>query len=815
MPLTQDIRYALRTFARNPGLVAAVRLSIGLGVAANTTVFSMVNTLLLGQLPVRDANRLVAFDEGKSYSWPDYLDYREGTRPVFEDVAAHFPLLPASIGGRGEPERIWGQGTTGNYFSVIGVQPQFGRGFTAEQDKEEHADVVVLSHGLWKRRFGGDPNIIGQKVLLNNYPYEVLGVTPPGYHGTERGLVAEFWVPIVTAARLMPDLPIKDLIDKRTSQWVTLTARLKPGVSREQAQAAANVVKQRIDKTYRKDPQDHHRPPIRLTLAGGLPAGSNTPAMALMTVLMAVVALVLLIACANVANLMLARAASRQKEIGVRLAVGAGRMRLIRQLLTESVLLSIGGATFGFWLAWMATTAMSHFEPPIPLPIAFDFTPDMRVFLFTAVLAVLTGIVFGLVPALRATRPDLISVIKNDSAALGTTRRFGLRNGLVVVQVAFSLVLLIGSVLFLRSLQQATSIDIGMRADNVLLLAFDPKLHHYSRERTTQLIDELRNRVNVIPGVRSVSYVDSIPLSIGGTSFGMRSADAKANSEMASVDIYNVGIDYFKTMGIPVLRGREFNRADHGATAIINETLARRLFGKGDPLGRQVYSEEGPAGNKMYEVIGIARNTKSRTIGEDPQNIAYFFLENAPDQVMSFYGISIAVKTSVPPRQLEPSVRAELRKLDPNLPVFGIETMQEHVDKSMLLPRLCATLLGLFGAVGLSLATIGLYGVINFSVRARTREIGIRMALGAEAGRVVGMVMRQGIGLVLTGLVAGLAISFALTRFAASLLYGISTTDAVTFVVVPAVMVAVAIAAVLLPARRASRVDPLNALRYE
>jgi predicted permease len=380
--------------------------------------------------------------------------------------------------------------------------------------------------------------------------------------------------------------------------------------------------------------------------------------------------------------------------------------------------------------------------------------------------------------------------------------------------VALSLVLLVGATLFLRSLQNATSIDIGMRADNILLLAFDPKLQQYSKEKSTQFLDQLRDRVTALPGIKTVSYLDSIPLSIGGTNFDLRVAD-KADAKTSNADIYNVGERYFETVGVPLLQGREFSRGRDKNAAILNEKLAREMFGNANPIGRHISSREGPEKRSDYEVIGIARNSKSRTIGEEQHNVAYLFLENAPEQVMSFYGISLAAKTAGPPRRFESAIRAEIRKLDPNLPVFGIETMQEHVDKSMLLPRLCATLLGVFGGVGLILATVGLYGVISYSVRSRTREIGIRLALGAESRRVIRMVLQQGLGLVVAGLLAGLALAFVLGRFAASLLYGVSGTDTFTFVFVPFALVMVGTAAILIPARRASRVDPMGALRYE
>jgi len=809
--LLQDARYAVRTLSKAPGFAAVIIISIGLGIAANATVFSIANGLLWGILPVKDPGSLVMFSEGESFSYPDYIDYRNQTKDIFEGVSAHFPFVPASLGGVGEPERIWGQLASGNYFSLIGVSPTLGRPIRPDEDEVLGRDaVVVLSHDLWTRRFGADPGVLGRAVVLNGQPYTVIGVAPAGFNGTDHGIVSAFWVPVAMAEQIMPDLTKDDARTKRNDQWLLLNARLKPGVSRTQAAAGLNVVKKRIDGTYRKD-QKNHPPPITLSSAGGLIGQSETPALGLMAVLMVVVALVLMVACANVANLLLARATGRQKEIAIRLAIGASRKRLVRQLLIESVLLAFAGAAVGFLLAAVAARAVSRFELPLPLPIVFDFNVDMRVLAFTAGLSLVTAVLFGLAPALRATRTDLVGALKNESAVFGRVARFGMRNTLVIVQVALSLVLLVGASLFLRSLQNASSIDIGFQPGNILLMGVDPKLHNYSREKTQHFLSELRDRVSALPGVRSVSYIDSLPLSIGGTSFDFKASGSKASVEQSvNADVYNVGSKFFETMGLRLLRGRDFTKTDDEHVAIVNETMARRLFGNTDPLGRQMLADK-----TSYTIVGVARNSKSRTLGEGPVNCAYLFIEAAPEKVFSFFGISIAVKTSVSAQTLARPVRAEIAKLDPNLAVFSTETMQEHVDKSLLLPRISATLLGTFGAVGLTLAAIGLYGVMSYSVRRRTREIGIRMALGAESGSVMRMVLRQGLALTTVGLIVGLAIALALGRFAATLLYGISGTDPVTFVAVPAVLLAAAVAATVFPAYRAARVNPNEALRYE
>ncbi len=817
--LWQDARYAVRTLSKAPGFTLIVVISIALGIGANATVFSIANGILWSALPVRDPGRLVTFAEGNSISYPDFVDYRDQTTGIFEGgVCAHFPLIPASLGGKGEPERVWGQAVSGNYFSVAGANLALGRGILPAEDVVgNHDAVVVLGHGLWQRRFGSDPAMVGHTIVLNGQRYTVAGVASTGFCGTDHGINAEFWVPLAMAESIMPDLVSipgdekSSLSTARDNSWLILNARLKAGVSHAQALAAVNVVKRRLDETYRKG-EKQHSPPMTLDPASGMLGGSESPAASLLAVLMVVVGLVLLVACANVANLMLARATGRQREVAIRLALGASRARLVRQLLTESILLSLAGAALGFMLAATSAHAISRFELPLPFPIVFDLDVDARVFAFTAVLSIMTGLLFGLVPALRATRPNLVAELKNESTIFGRIRGFGLRNSLVVVQVALSLVLLAGAGLFLRSLQNASSIDLGMKPENILLMGFDPKLHSYSREQTQQFLITLRERVSALPGVRSISFVDSLPLSIGGTGYNFKAAGLNGGPEQeVSADVYSVGSGFFETMGIPLLRGREFNhQGDDERVVIVNETMAQHLFGTENPLGREIVADR-----ISRTVVGVARNAKSRTLGEGPRNCAYLFLEATPEKVFSFYGISITVKTAVNPRSLILPVRAQITALDSNLAVFRVETMQEHVGKSMLLPQISATLLGVFGAVGLTLAAIGLYGVMSYSVRRRTREIGIRMAVGASSRCVLAMVMRQGMIMTGVGLAIGLALALALGRFTASLLYGISGTDRLTLASVTGILLLAGLAASLFPAHRAARVEPVKALRYE
>ncbi len=811
--MLKDLRFAARSLLKAPALTLVITVSISLGIAANATVFSVANGLLWSVLPVRDPGRTVVFSESESFSYPDYLDFSNQSGDIFEGgVIAHFPLIPASLGGTGEPERVWGQAVSGNYFSILGVQMSLGRPILAEEDQVLGRDqVVVLSHDLWRRRFGADRAIIGRGVVLNGQRFTVVGVAPAAFHGIDLGMISEFWVPLAMAERIMPDLAVDlNVRTNRDNGWLILNARLKPGVSRGKAVTALNVIKKRIDDTYRK--QEKHHQTITLQAAGGLEAGSATPAVGLMAVLTIVVALVLLVACANVANLLLARAAGRQKEIAIRLALGAGRRQLVRQLLTESLLLALAGAVPGFLLAAAAARAISNFQLPLPFPIVFNFNVDLRVAAFTMVLSLVTALLSGLAPALRATRPDLVGALKEESVVFGRGGRFRLRNVLVVTQVALSLVLLSTAGLFLRSLGHASAIDIGFKPENILMMTVDPKLHNYSRERTVQFLSQLRERVSALPGARSVSYVDTVPLSIGGSSYDFNADAANGQPQQsANANVYSVGSGYFETMGIPMLRGRDFERQNGDEhSVIINETMAARLFPKQDPIGGIIRADK-----KVYTVIGVARNSKSRTLGEAPVNAAYLSLEAAPEKVFSFFGISIIVRTWANPAQAARPVRDQIAALDPTMAVFNTETMQEHVGRALLLPRISALLLGIFGTVGLTLAAIGLYGVMSYSVRRRTREIGIRMALGARPGAVLKMVLAQGLALTGLGLAIGLGIAIGLGRFTASLLYGVSGTDLPTFVAVHTVLLAVALLATVVPAFRAAHVQPTTALRHE
>ena len=810
--LKHDIRYAWRVLAQTPGLTLVIILSIALGIAAITTVFSVANGLLWGLLPLKDPGRLVMFSEGSSISYPDYLDYRDETGDIFEGgVAAHFPIIPASVGGTGAPERIWGQAVSGNYFSMLGLKMSAGRPILSREDALMGRDaVVVLSHGLWARRFGGDPGILNHEVVLNGKAYTVVGITPVGFEGTERGIVSEFWVPLSMAETIMPYLATDSGgRNNRDHNWLMLNARLKPGVSLSKAVAAVNVIKRRLDAKYR--PGENHHEAMTLQTAGGLIAGSATPAGFLLAVMMVMAGALLLVVCANVGNLLLARAADRQKEIAVRMALGASRRRIVGQLLTEGALLAAAGAGLGLLLAGIAAHSLSRFQLPIPLPIKFDFNIDFRVLLFTALLTPLTALAFGLAPALRSTRSDIAAVLKTGSSDPGRSRWLSMRNTLVVLQMAVSVVLLAMAGLFLRSLHNASSINIGFKPDNILVAAVDPQVHGYSNERTTVFLSQVRERVSALPGVSSVSFVDSLPLSFAGTGYSFTAESSGGTSSTpAAASVFSVSDGFFGTMGMQIQRGRDFHRQGDLNSVIINEHMGAQLFPQQDPIGRTIR-----AGDARYTIIGVAQNAKARFIGEQPANCAYLQLGSGPSGSASFFGISMLVKTVRDPRAYEQKVRGEIAALDSNMAVFNTGTMQEHVSKSLLLPKLSSLMLGLFSSIGLGLAAVGLFAVMSYWVRRRMHEIGIRMALGASPGILLKMVLGQGLRMTGVGLAIGISLALLLGRVSAKLLYGVKGTDLMTCATVCGVLILTAIVATIVPALRAARLEPSKALRQE
>ncbi|MGA2571632.1 MAG: ABC transporter permease [Terracidiphilus sp.] len=809
--LARDIRYAFRTLRKHGGVTAAAVLSIGLGVGANATIFSMVSRFVLRPAPVGDPASLVALwithDGGlccDEFSKPDFQDVRDQTHS-FSGVAAYYGILPASIGGGGEPERVWGQAVTPNFFDVTQVHLVLGRGFLGNDDR---APEVVLSSGLWQRRFGGDKEIVGKGVVLSGRTFTVVGVAQPEFHSVDQMLYSEFWVPLGNASLLSPGLGKEN---ERYFHWLLVVGRLKPGVTTAQAEAELGTVAKRLAQNY---PATEKGISFVVCQAGSLQPGSMRRGVYIyLAALTLVVLLVLAIACANVANLLFAQAAARQHDLAVRLALGATRGQLRRELLLESMLLGLGGGAVGAILSLWTTQGLNAFRLPAPVPLDLNVNVDWRVMAYAFALSVVSGLLLGAAPAWAASRPLLASTLRGEESLSRPGRRLRLRSVLVTTQIAMSLVLLSMTGLFLRSLESAASIDIGFRPQGLLVMSIDPRLHGYTAARTVEFLSQLRERAAAQPGVISAVVTDYVPLSIGGRSDGM-TAEGVASTVTRPViaDLFMATPGYLETMGIPLVAGRDFGgeSATGPKVAIVNRAFAERAFGGENPLGRRV-----SGGGATYEIIGVAGNMKSRTLGEGVRPVLYRSLRQSVGADPSFVGYTLVIRAVANPAALREAVRRQIHALDPTMAIFNDETMEEHVRSAFFLPRLAATLFGIFGGIGLVLATVGLYGVMSFVVSHRTREIGIRMAMGARRDAVKRLVVRQGMTLAALALALGWPAAWMLAKLVSSFLYGISPHDPATFAVVPAILACVAFVACWIPARRAASINPMDALRAE
>jgi predicted permease len=810
----QDLRFALRQMARKPGITVLTVLSLALGIGVNSSIFSLVNAVLFRDLPGQRTGELVDVyigEEGEyqyaTSSYPDYKDLRDQNGVLSALAAVNLSLVTWDAGERAQ--MLFGEEVSGNYFDVFGVRPAHGRWFLPEEDaKPGTHPVVVLGHRFWRTALAGDPRVIGRQLELNGIQFTVVGVAPERFKGNFPAISSDFWVPMMMSDALAEE----PSLDDRRSRSLFLKGRLAPGTSLEQAQARFSGLAQRLRTAY---PVDDGK--LQITLVPSrkvvLNPGIDGPIFGVAGLLMGIVGLVLLIACSNIANLQLVRVAERRREIAVRLALGAGRGRLLRQLLTESTLLALAGGAVGLLFAVWTARLLVTFKPPLPIPLNLDVPLDWRVLGFTLGLALLTGILCGLAPALRASRPAVVSEIKDESAGLAGLgyRKLGLRNVLVVSQVATSTILLVGAGLFLRSLGNAQSIDPGFTLRKGVVVQVAPGLGgSYKEAEGRALYQRLLERVRALPGVRTAALAETLPL---GLNIHISSVDiegqSKPKDERPEVDRTGAAPGYFATLGIPIVRGREFGEQDAPGTQralIVNETAARRFWPGQDPIGRRLrFNDEEPWGT----VVGVARDGKYRTLGEEPRA----FLYHSTFQDYSGFATLVAASDG-DERALLAAVRRELNEIDPNLPIFSLKTMSEHLSIMLFPARMGAALLAAFGGLGLLLASIGLYGVVASSVARRTREVGIRMALGARREDVLGLVVREGMVLTGFGLLVGLALAFAASRLLSSLLYGITPADPVTYAAVALVLALVAFLANLLPARRATEVDPVVALRH-
>jgi len=819
----QDARYALRTLVRTPGFTAVAVISLALGIGVNTAVFSVINAVVLQPWPITDPASVIAVytsEEGNDQidyapaSYPDYVDYRERNE-TFSGVAA-YAMRPMTLGDAGQSDLILGEIVSGNYFEVMGVRPALGRGFLPAEDAAVGSGpVAVLGHQAWQRRFAGDPTILGRSIEINGHAVTIVGVAPEGFGSmSSRNMAAEVFLPLSMRNIVVPR---RDMATDRAGRWLWVAGRLKPGTTVEQASANLATIAGSLEQAYpdtnegravRLLPLDHVK--IHPAADGALSAAS--------AVLMVVVGFVLLIACANVANLLLARAAPRRKEIAIRLAIGASRVRIVRQLLTESIVLAGLGGVLGLGLSAITgkllVQALGRIELSFPVQLALDLQPDGSVLAFTALVSVMTGVVFGLAPALRSVRGDLSHAVKGDgNAGVGTSRRSHLRDVLVVVQVATSVVLLIGAGLFLRSLQQAGRIDPGFEVDRVLAASLPLDLRGLGEDDGPVLYDALYERLATIPGARTVALTSHVPLSMdihnsNALPEGVAAADPR---DWPAIDTAVVGPGFFDAMEISILRGRGFVRLDD-ATAprvvVVNDTFAERYWSGQDPIGRHV--RLGTKDEDVAEVIGVVETTKYRTLGEGPRP---YFYESI---YQNYQGrVTLLVRAAGAPEALARPVRDEIRAIDAGMPVFAVGSLAQRIGVALLLPRAGALLFGIFGMLGLVLATLGVYGVMSYLVSQSTREIGIRLSLGARPVDVLSQVMRTGLTRVGVGVGLGLAAAFGVTRALRAVLYGVTPTDTLTFCGTALFLFAVAAVACAVPARRASRVDPMVALRHD
>ena len=846
--IRQDTRHGIRILARNPGFTAVAVLSLALGIGANTAIFTLIDIVLLRSLPVRDPGSLVvmAINPDKpstGFNYPDY-EYIRDHGKSFSGVIASSGTSPAALtvpdeGGQASAEVVAPAMVSGNYFDVLGVTAALGRVLTLEDNKTEDAHPwAVLGYDFWQRRFGGDPRAVGRKITLNGSPFTIVGVTRAGFTGTQVGSKPDLYLPIMMLRSVQRGT---GKWNSRHYWWLTVLGRLKPGVTMAAAipemdtlwkQILANDPEKRPVPEFDKKMYEKLNRGTLLAGSGGYSYFRNAVQKPL-TVLMIVVVLVLLIACANVANLLLARAASRRKEIAIRLAVGAGRTRLSVQLLVETLVMSLAGGVAGLFVAAWGVQVLLRFMPRRGLPIALDVSPDLRLLAFSFGVSVLAGLICGMAPALQSTRPDLTAALKNEAGGLGRVR-FDLRRALVVAQVAISLLLLIGAGLFVRSLQNLRSLDPGFQRENVLLVNVGPRESGYKGQRLRDYYERLYERVVRFPGVRTVSLAHITPLA------GMRwNNDVSIQGyqwkpdEKPYIDMNAVSPGFFGTMGIPILLGRDFRRDDNPVVspdpkpgligpseneplgppppvAIINETMARRFYPNQSPIGRRISMTEKFDMAKSFEIVGVVKDSRYFSLREAVESMIY-----VPVWRFGANNNTLCVRSTANPEQLITGIRRETSAIDAGVPVTQTLTMEEQFDNNIAAERVVTVLCGFFGALAVLLAAIGLYGVMAQSVVRRYREIGIRMALGAERRAVLWLVLRETAWMIGIGACIGLPVAFGLTRLVSSFLYGLTPQDPWSIAGATLALMIVTTVAGYIPARRATQVDPMVALRYE
>jgi predicted permease len=809
--LWQDIRYAFRVLLKSPGFSAIAVLTLALGIGANSTIFSWINSTLLNPIPgAVNTGNILAFTSGGNsrvpvpFSYPDFVDLRHGTTS-FSSLAAS-SIYPVNLTGKAKPERTWGTLASANYFDFLGVHPILGRGFLrSEDDKPGGAPVVVISHRLWKLRYGGESSVIGRTIEINDHPYTIIGVAPPVFQGTQTSLRSELWIPVVMVQQIVS---ARDRLHERSDTWVNVLGRLKPGVTAGQAQSEMNIRMKELVGQYPKDHQGENV--VTVYPLWRAPFGANGYLYILLPMLMAIAGAVLLLACANVANLLLVRSVARRHEIAIRLSIGASRWRVVRQLLIESLILALAGGGIATLVTFWTAATFSQFIPPTNLPINLDVHIDSVVLLATMLTSILTGVVFGVLPALRTSDLAPALVLKEEGgSASGGVRKARLASALVVTQIALSLFLLVCAGLFIRSFRAAQKVDPGFNPDHVFIASYSLFPAGYDADSGTEFHRQLLTKLGALPGVESVSLADWIPL--GYTS------DAKTvNPEgyvpqpHESMDISDAGVgpNYLHTMQIPLVAGRDFTEQDNRTSqrvVIVNEAFVHRYWPNQDGLGKRVQVD-----GEWATIVGLTRTGSYYSLRDGALPFIY-------TPMLQDYSNSATVHLRVAgnPLAYAAAVEKAVHDLNATMPVFEESTLKSRVQVASTGQRIALTFVGAFGLLALVLAAVGIYGVIAYTTRQRTREIGIRMALGAQSADVFRLVFSNGLRLILTGLAIGLALSLALTRFLRTILFGVGATDAITFAAVALLLTAVALLACYIPARRAMEVDPMVALRYQ
>ncbi len=813
--LWQDLRYGARMLMKKPGFTLIALITLALGIGANTAIFSVVNAVLLRPLPYAEPGRLVALWESNkqsplsrgSISYPNFFDWRRQSQS-FEWMASYY-TNDMALTGVAMPINLRSGVVSPDLFAVLGIQPQLGRWFVAAEEKPG-VRVAMLSHSLWKKQFGGDPKIVGGAVTLNGKLFSVVGVMPPGFQFPIEADPVEVWVSSsIDGEKSDPKDPAQN--EQRGAHFLGAVGRLKPNVKLEQARAEMELIGAKLEQQY---PDTNKRHGVKLIPYHNDLVHDYSQALWL---ILGAVACVLLIACANVANLLLARATTRYKEMAVRSALGANRWRVIRQLLTESLLLALGGGWLGLLLAWWGTEALVKVIPE-DVPRLAEINLDRWVFGFAFLISVVTGIVFGLAPALQASKIELIEAIKEGGRGAGTGGgRTRLRSALVVAEIAIALVVLIGAGLLLQSFRKLQRVDLGYQTSHILTASVElPDARYPKPEQATIFYQTLLDRVKALPGVESASAI--VPQPLSGDTFSISFEVEGRNipkSDHPNSHFRSISPDYFSTMKIPVLSGRAFTARDNAqapGVIIINETFAKRHFPNENPLGKHLkpgISLDGPT--VWREIVGIVKDVKHRQSLSRDYEPEYY----VPHAQLPIGSMNLVVRTTSEPASLAKAIQGAVHELDRDIPVYRVKTLEQYLGGAIAQPKFNALLLGLFAGLALLLTAIGLYGVMAYSVIQRTQEIGLRLALGAQTGDVLRMVLRQGLQLTALGLVIGLVIAYGLTRYMQTMLFGVKATDPLTFALIALLLTAVALLACYLPARRATEVDPMTALRYE